>query len=438
MRLIRLLKKDLARESSEWVDDGIITVEQAEAISARYGLDFHQLSESSLGYNVLIGLGYLFVGLAVLTILSANWEDIPRSVRMTGLVLMTLATHTFGVRNYVQGKQSSAIGLFFMGSLFYGASIMLIAQIYHIDEHFPDGILWWGLGVLPFAFFLESTLLMLLATTLAMIWLFVESSLQYFPSLFPLFMCFTAWHAFRVKQSYVLFLTLVIGLGFWTEFLLAWFTNDNNRFDFGAENVVYCIALFILFAGLARWLLHQGNRMWQDYGTLLGIWTLRFSIATLFIFSFEDPLHELINADWEQPQLIIGLAIGLPVASVLLSYFSSRQFISLTVISLFFITCFLAILRIGSIESDYLSIYIQILINIFLVATGIWLIFRGIREAITHYFYFGILTILLVALLRYIDLVGDYVGAAILFAIFAVILLTTASYWKKYKTSHIR
>jgi hypothetical protein len=38
-------------------------------------------------------------------------------------------------------------------------------------------------------------------------------------------------------------------------------------------------------------------------------------------------------------------------------------------------------------------------------------------------------------LLRYIDLVGDYIGAAILFAVFAVILLVSARYWKKHVSS---
>ena len=35
-------------------------------------------------------------------------------------------------------------GLFFLGNLFYGASIILVAQIYHLGEHMPDGVFWWG------------------------------------------------------------------------------------------------------------------------------------------------------------------------------------------------------------------------------------------------------------------------------------------------------
>ena len=41
MRLIRLLKNDIAREAEEWVDDKIITQEQAENICTRYDVDYH-------------------------------------------------------------------------------------------------------------------------------------------------------------------------------------------------------------------------------------------------------------------------------------------------------------------------------------------------------------------------------------------------------------
>ena len=39
-----------------------------------------------------------------------------------------------------------ATGLFFLGNIFYGASIILIAQIYHLGEYMPDGVFWWDTG----------------------------------------------------------------------------------------------------------------------------------------------------------------------------------------------------------------------------------------------------------------------------------------------------
>ncbi len=54
------------------------------------------------------------------------------------------------------------------------------------------------------------------------------------------------------------------------------------------------------------------------------------------------------------------------------------------------------------------------------------------QSNISHYFYAGVLAILTTGLLRYIDLIGDYIGASILFAIIAAILLLTAKYWKNH------
>lgn len=42
MRLIRLLKNDLAKEAAEWVKEDVITLKQAETICERYGVDFTQ------------------------------------------------------------------------------------------------------------------------------------------------------------------------------------------------------------------------------------------------------------------------------------------------------------------------------------------------------------------------------------------------------------
>ena len=75
---------------------------------------------------------------------------------------------------------------------------------------------------------------------------------------------------------------------------------------------------------------------------------------------------------------------------------------------------------------------LQVFDNVVLVAIGIGLIIQGIRGGVTHYFYLGVFTILLTGLLRYIDLVGDYIGAAMLFAVFALILLASARYWKNH------
>ena len=64
--------------------------------------------------------------------------------------------------------------VFFLGCLFFGAAIFLIAQIYNLSGHYPDTIWWWAVGVLPFALCLESVLLHALFVALLGIWCGME------------------------------------------------------------------------------------------------------------------------------------------------------------------------------------------------------------------------------------------------------------------------
>jgi len=432
MRLIRLLKRDLAKECSEWVKDKLISKEQAEKICDRYGINYQQASEQSYGYAVLLGLGYLFIGLAVITLLSANWDEIPRVARMSGLLLLTLCTHLFAFKKYKEDQITAAIGLFFLGSLFYGASIMLIAQIYNIDEHYPNGILWWTIGVLPLGLLLESSILISLAMALAFTWFFVETSLNYYPVLFPLFLAALAWHVFKVKQSYVLFLSFVAGVGFYLEYALSWTMGNGYRFYFEVENIIFVFGLFISYHGFSKYLLSRQDQKLIDYGTILGLWTLRFMIFTLLVLSFEWLWEELIEANWGNVNLTFFLSILFSIIGICFSYIGNKQFHATLAFALLYVA---GLYMVMWVSDDVYALYFQIVTNIVLVVAGIWLIIKGIKESVTHYFFLGVSTILLTGLLRYMDLVGDYIGASILFIIFAVILLSAARFWKSHQRS---
>ena len=50
-----------------------------------------------------------------------------------------------------------------------------------------------------------------------------------------------------------------------------------------------------------------------------------------------------------------------------------------------------------------------------------------------HYFFVGIATVLLTGFLRYVDLIGDYIGGSVLFIVMALVLLGAARLWKHLK-----
>lgn len=430
MRLLRFLKRDLAREASLWAQDGIISDEQAAQICQRYGIDIKEQQSQSYGYYVLLVLGYLFIGLSLIVLIGANWEDIPRALRMGGLISVTVAINLLGVWRYRQGDERAAIGWFFLGGLSYGAAIMLIAQIYHLGEHYPDGIFWWILGVLPAALLLRSSILMLLASVLMFTWFFVEIDLHYYPAFFPLFLAALGWHVMKVKHSNFLFLVLVIGLGLLFEYSLAWSPRGTYWFDFEIEHVLLIGALFVLYFGLSKWLAQQNNPSYQDYGVLLNIWCLRFAILILLLFSFEWPWEEFMQIN--PPQKSSPLLILAPVMcalAVLMSYLASRVFKETLSTLAFSAVYLISVAAVLYLPQKYAGM-MQIFTNLVLVGTGIWLIAQGVRHAVSHYFYLGVLSIMLTALLRYFDLVGDYVSASMLFAVFAALMIGVARFWR--------
>ncbi|MEN8169735.1 MAG: DUF2157 domain-containing protein [Pseudomonadota bacterium] len=426
MRLIRLLKNDLARESAEWVDENIISTAQAEQISQRYGVDYHQAQSRSLGYMVLVGLAYLFIGLAVITLLGHNWDEIPRALRMGGLIIITLIVQALALRKQLAGQEGGATALFLLGNMLYGASIILIAQIYHLGEHMPDGIYWWALGSLPFALLLKNPWLMLQSLLLAVIWFMVESSMGFYPLTFPLFIIAALYVLRNGRQSMLLFLLSVVSIIGWFEYSMAELWREPGRYDFSVEHIALGAALFIFAHSVSQWLAHLPSPTARDYGALLSVWCLRFALVFMLVMSFELPWEGLLTAQWRHSEQMIALLLPLLGGALFLAYRNGRLQPTITFVGYFLLI--LTFVMVSEAKDD--AVTLQVVDNIALVAAGGWLIIRGIHHGISHYFFLGVATILITALLRYIDLIGNYLGAAALFIVFALLLLGAARYWK--------
>jgi uncharacterized membrane protein len=426
MRLFRLFRRDTAREVAGWVRDGLIERAQAEAILARYGTRLADAEGAALGYYVLTALATLFIGLALILIVSHNWDEIPRMTRMLGLIGLTLAVNLQGARLLLAGRRRPGLLWLFFGGIAYGTSIMLIAQIYHLGEHYPDGIFYWALGVLPLVFVTRSRLIGLLVLTLASVWMLVEAGSDFLPASYPLFALAALWLALWHRRSALLFLGATVGLAVWLNLLFAWAAGGGDRYDASVDQLPLTIALGLLLTGAAWWLMRRADHRLQDYGQLLHLWLLRGLIVLLLVLSFDNAwwelAHDRYRLGWFAALLpALGGAGGLYLARP-----SGRAAVGpLAVNALFFTAAFAAIL-LGRADQTVLAVAS----NLMLVATGVWLIRRGIDEATTHFFYTGVGVLLLTALFRYFDLIGDYIGGAVLFLVAAAVLLGAARYWR--------
>lgn len=156
-------------QSTEWVDKGLISREQAGRIRALY-----PEPKTALPWGTIIfsGLGAGIAGLGVILLLAYNWQAIPKAAKLAIIFLGLAGLHAGGIRLCLQGERWRQVGeaLCVLGTMFFGAGIWLVAQIYHINEHFPNGFLIWGLGALALAWAMPSLAQALLATAVLCIW----------------------------------------------------------------------------------------------------------------------------------------------------------------------------------------------------------------------------------------------------------------------------
>ena len=440
MRLIRLLKKDLATEIATWVDRELISVEQARSICRLYGVDYDEIRSRSTAYRVLVILGFLFIGLALITVIGANWDAIPREVRMAGLLALTAGTHGLALRHHLSDRTSLATGLFVLGNLFYGASIILVAQIYHLGEHMPDGAFWWALGSLPFAVLLRSPWLALMSGLLALNWLYLEHKAwlldaTFLSFAFPVFLAVELYVLARARASALLFLTFVASLILWFQTVLVtiWM-EERSRSVWSAEHVFVGAALLIVAHAAGHWLNARDGAKARDYGALLSIWTLRFALVGMLVMSFELPWERLITAQWNHQASMWIVVAALAAAALWLGSKSGTLTPILLLAALAGGTMAAVVVTGAHADRANLEVHaavFQVLDNVALVAAGIWLIVRATATGASHLFFLGVATILLTAFMRYVDLIGDYIGGAVLFMAFAALLLGAARYWKR-------
>jgi uncharacterized membrane protein len=174
----------LQKEIELWLKENIITPEQKDKILSRYHI-LKQADEKA-GPGKLITtisiFGSVLIGIGVILFIASNWSEIPRWGKLFIIFSSMIISYGAGFYVRIERENYPKIGaaLVLLGSLIFGAGIFLIAQIYHITVHYPNGPLIWGLGVLPLAYLLRLKSLLSLSIITLLIWLGMESSFRVF------------------------------------------------------------------------------------------------------------------------------------------------------------------------------------------------------------------------------------------------------------------
>jgi len=233
------------------------------------------------------------------------------------------------------------------------------------------------------------------------------------PLWMPLFLA-AAFLVARYRDSAVLTLASLAATALWLNLMLTWVYAT----DFGPEAaeglLSFNLALLVLALALA------GRPGWFGAaGHGLSVWVPRLTLAMLMPFTFVDVWRRYLALAWTwmDPGLWAGLAV-LVVAALM----GRPLLATVTAVAL-------VVVHTGGLP-DQAWLW-AVAVNLLVLVLALWWLRRGLREGEAGLFFTGLGAILLVALLRYLDLIGGYLGAAALFAGMAVLLLLAAFYWRR-------
>ncbi len=162
--------KALRSELDGWRLDNIISVEQAEELLRRYP-EVQPVTASRL-IAIAMNIGAVMTGLGSLLFVAANWEGIAAPIKLALIFLSIVISSFAGWKLKFEPGNHPRLGtaLLILASMFYGAGIWLVSQVFNFDIELSQGLFLWGLGTAASAYVCESSALGMMATILLSSW----------------------------------------------------------------------------------------------------------------------------------------------------------------------------------------------------------------------------------------------------------------------------
>ncbi|MCC6447000.1 MAG: DUF2157 domain-containing protein [Armatimonadetes bacterium] len=384
----------LAGETRQWVQEGLIKAEEARLILARYGLVAGESSRSIKRLqivHILAALGAVLVGVGVILVMRANWEAIPRAACLALLLSATAACYCAGYTMAFERRNYPTVGmsLLLLGSLLWGASIFLIAQMHHLGQSGGEntGLLYWFIGVLPLAYILRPPLHLVLALAVGSLWVVLP------------------------------------------------------KLDGNLWKVHHLALLFLAIAGLlyAAAILHRSRPDFRSLAQTFGWFALTYLFLGLYILSFRDAWrieihHRLYGSSglwlWLGCTLVPAIAGAAWLLAGKARNDKTADIEALVVIALALLAAGLAGLTAqGETPDAFIAALLAILFNLLLFGAAIGVIWLGWDRSQPGFVNWGLFIFFLQVMARYFDLLGRmlqggavFIGAGLLLIFGGVIL----------------
>ncbi|MBP1849881.1 DUF2157 domain-containing protein [Rhizobium halophytocola] len=132
----------LKRDFERWSELGLIEPARAERLLEEYDSRENAFSIGA----VLLVLAAILLSASLLLLIAAGWQDIPRSVKIGGIILLIWVFHIAAALARWKGARSLEASLLLLGAASFGGGIALVGQLYQISGDAVDALMVW-LGV---------------------------------------------------------------------------------------------------------------------------------------------------------------------------------------------------------------------------------------------------------------------------------------------------
>ncbi len=168
--MARAYIKRLTRELPEWRDRGWIAPDGEQAILDHVAEPAGGDQRAPVAVAVL---GVIILGIGVILFFAANWTGLTKVTKLVALfggMWLAYGAAAYSMRRAKRPTDGFSQALLLLGVVLFGAGIMLVAQIYHYESHYPNSVLLWSSGALVLAYLVPAQTVVGVGLLLATLW----------------------------------------------------------------------------------------------------------------------------------------------------------------------------------------------------------------------------------------------------------------------------
>lgn len=276
---VQRLKTDI----NLWIERGWVTPANAEAILRQASTGVRARSMAS----VLAILGVVLIGFAAMSFVAANWNEISKLTKLVMIFAAMWAGYGAALLADRRNKPNFAQAALLLGLLFFGAAIMLIAQIYHIQSDDPGGILAWCLAALFAAALLPSRPALALGFLLAGVWTAFTHDLDTNAVHWTFLLVWipAMWLTLALSWTPAIHLGL-LALVFWLGINATAFTQVFDLNNAGLLGAFGLMALALWLKGIAL------SKSMARLGTIMEHYGIVLAFVLLWVLQYADSFHD--------------------------------------------------------------------------------------------------------------------------------------------------